>query len=215
VLHHNHPSGRGVPLPDLETLQNPGEWMVIAHGHNGELSMASFTPQARRFLDENHNALDEGERRVYPRGYFGEFLRNAQAALAVPFRKAIEAGWLDRDTAGLALSGMLPAPFTPLGIDYVGSHEPVIIQRICGDNSFMPRFLKNTFGEINLMKSSETLFTDLIEPPLQFAPTSIWRRYLADLRKMPQSRSVRSEIERAQQELARCQNSPDDLPPAA
>jgi hypothetical protein len=149
VLHHNHPSGRGVYLPDLETLQNPGEWMVIAHGHNGELSMASLTPEARRFLNDNHNALDEGERRVYPRGYLGEFIRCAQAALAAPFRKAIEAGWLDQDTAGLALSQMLPRALHAAGIiDYVGSHEPVIHpEDFAGIIQVYAPLLENVFWE--------------------------------------------------------------------
>jgi hypothetical protein len=43
----------------------------------------------------------------------------------------------------------------------------------------------------------------LIDPPSLFAPTPVWRRYLADLRKMPRCASVRSESARARQELAR------------
>ena len=46
----------------------------------------------------------------------------------------------------------------------------------------MPRSSKMSFGKVILMKSSETLFTDLIEPPLQFAPTSVGRYRRINLR---------------------------------
>jgi hypothetical protein len=49
----------------------------------------------------------------------------------------------------------------------------------------------------------DALFTACIDPPSLLAPTPVWLRYLRDLRKMRQCRTVRAEIHHAKQELAR------------
>ena len=48
TIHHNHPAGTPVSDTDLEALANPGISHIVAHGHNGEVSIASLGPKGTK-----------------------------------------------------------------------------------------------------------------------------------------------------------------------
>ena len=45
TIHHNHPRGTALSDTDLTMLANPGISHVVAHGHGGEVSIASLGPK--------------------------------------------------------------------------------------------------------------------------------------------------------------------------
>ena len=58
TVHHNHPNGGALSLPDIAALASPGISHVVAHGHNGQTYIASIGPAFRDFrAAENLNTL--------------------------------------------------------------------------------------------------------------------------------------------------------------
>ncbi len=50
VVHHNHPSGRGLSDADVALLAHPMMHAVIAHGHDGQMAAATLTPAGKNLL---------------------------------------------------------------------------------------------------------------------------------------------------------------------
>ena len=50
VVHHNHPSGTTLSIPDVQMLGMPGLSAVWAHGHNGNVYRGALTPEAKKYL---------------------------------------------------------------------------------------------------------------------------------------------------------------------
>ena len=56
MFHHNHPSDTALSGPDVQLLAFPGIDTIAAHGHEGNLSAASLTPEARAYVSANQRA---------------------------------------------------------------------------------------------------------------------------------------------------------------
>ena len=91
VVHHNHPSDSALSGMDIASLGAPGMHAIWAHGHEGAVSRAELTPQAKRALDGL--SAEQRMRRLYEIGqqaqrHFQDRVRTAVLLRDIPAEDA-------------------------------------------------------------------------------------------------------------------------------